>query len=162
MQWGYVWQGVGLCSCIAIVQWLNCNSAMVRLQQCNGCIATVQWWECFIWVTRSCQHAAGQSVKIASIRENSEYYFNPIFDIFDIFVQILSCKNGCSKLELPIYMLKGNEMDILNNFSNKCCLKTQHRQEEFYIIATSQGWEQQRSSQIFHQQQNWCYNFASV
>ena len=84
------------------VQWV-CGTEFdfeLALQQCNSGIATVQWWECFIWVTRSCQHAAGQSVKIASIRENSEYYSNPIFDIFGIFVQILSCKNGCSNIHV--------------------------------------------------------------
>ena len=129
---------------------LHCNSAIAGLQQCNGGNVL------FEWRARANMQQANQS-RLPALEKTLNITPIPYLTYLAFL-----CKYCLAKMDVPIYMLKGNEMDILNDFSNKCCLKTQHRQEEFYIIATSQGWEQQRSSQIFHQQQNWCYNFASV
>ena len=60
------------CTCICVSILLHCTAI------CNSGDILFEW-------TRSCQHAAGQSVKIAScIKENSEYYSNSTFNIFDV------------------------------------------------------------------------------
>ena len=104
---------------------LHCNSAIAGLQQCNGGNVL------FEWRARANMQQANQS-RLPALEKTLNITPIPYLTYLTFL-----CKYCLAKMDVPIYMLKGNEMDILNDFSNKCCLKTQHRQEEFYIYIWS-------------------------